>query len=52
MAFSFHSFQQFVIHLLSGDIFRNVHLRVSLGDNMVLGYATAQEFFFQHFKNG
>ena len=52
MPFPFHGLKQLVIHLLSGNVFGNIHFRVSLGDDMLLGYAATQEFFLQHFKNG
>ena len=47
-----HSFHQLVIHLLSGDIFGNVHFRVPLADDVIRRYAPPQQFFLQHLNNG
>ena len=52
MSFVCHGCGQFVVHLLGGDIFGNIHLRVSFANNMIHRYTAAQEFFLQHLKNG
>ena len=47
-----HGFHQLVIHLLSGDIFGNVHLRVPLADDVIRRHAPPQQLLLQHLKNG
>ena len=47
-----HSVQQLVIHLLGGNAFGNVHLRVPLADDMIRRHAPSQQLLLQHFENG
>ena len=51
-SFATDLFQQFPIHIRRGNIFRDIHFRISFLYNMILRNAPAAELLRQHLKNG